>query len=92
MKIYFGRPGRTQVFKRHDYFAELGKPIIINLSFQGHYNENSWAKIEALTTEEILDTINHKNVSGILLKVSFVVVVVVVVVICVVVVVLLQLS
>ena len=48
---------------------------IINLSFQGHYNENSWAKIEALTTEEILDTINHKNVSGIFLKVSLVVVV-----------------
>ena len=58
---------------------------IINLSFQGHYNENSWAKIEALTTEEILDTINHKNVSGIFLKVSFVVVAVVVVVIFVVV-------
>ena len=71
--------GRTPVFERHDYFVRLGKHhhIIINLSFQGHYNENSWAKIEALTTEEILDTINHKNVSGIFLKVSFVVVAVV---------------
>ena len=55
--------------------------IIINLSVQGHYNENSWAKIEALTTEEILDTINHKNVSGIFLKVSFVVFVAAVVVV-----------
>ena len=36
--------------------------------FQGHYNEKSWKKIESLTEEEILDTINHKNVSGIFLK------------------------
>jgi predicted RND superfamily exporter protein len=35
---------------------------------QGHYNEKSWKKIESLTEEEILDTINHKNVSGIFLK------------------------
>ena len=38
------------------------------MNFQGHYNEKSWKKIESLTEEEILDTINHKNVSGIFLK------------------------
>ena len=35
---------------------------------QGHYNENSDLKFEALTEEEILDTINNNNISGIFLK------------------------
>jgi len=35
---------------------------------QGHYNENSDLKMAALTEEEILDTINNNNVSGIFLK------------------------
>ena len=45
----------------------------LNLPFdyccnQGHYNENSDMKMEALTEEEILETINNNNVSGIFLK------------------------
>ena len=35
---------------------------------QGHYNKNSDLRIEALTEEEILETINNNNVSGIFLK------------------------
>ena len=50
-------------FKHCNFFAMFSKH-----NFQGHYNEKSWKKIESLTEEEILDTINHKNVSGIFLK------------------------
>ena len=50
-------------FKHCDFLAMFSKH-----NFQGHYNEKSWKKIESLTEEEILDTINHKNVSGIFLK------------------------
>ena len=58
-----GRSGRN-------FFSQSAHSLRFNILniFQGHYNEKSWKKIESLTTEEILDTINHKNVSGIFLK------------------------
>ena len=55
---------------RSEFFSQSAHSLRFNILniFQGHYNEKSWKKIESLTTEEILDTINHKNVSGIFLK------------------------
>ena len=52
-------------------FAEVLRPGQDRVDYcctQGHYNENSDLKMAALTEEEILDTINNNNVSGIFLK------------------------
>ena len=37
---------------------------------QGSYSELTDARIKALTQEELLDTVNNKNVSGIFMKVE----------------------
>ena len=40
------------------------------LFVQGSYSELTDARIKALTQEELLDTVNNKNVSGIFMKVE----------------------